>query len=99
MGDPRIQGFGPNLLHSLSRKTEPEKAKNGFLEQLKESVARVEAEQQKADQAVQDLATGKRKTLHETMIQVEKAEISFRLLMAVRSKLVDAYQEVMRMHF
>jgi flagellar hook-basal body complex protein FliE len=99
MIDPRIQGVGPNLLHSLSRKTEPEAPQKGFLEHMKESVARVETQQQKADQAVQDLATGKRKTLHETMIQVEKAEISFKLLMAVRGKIVNAYQEVMRMHF
>jgi flagellar hook-basal body complex protein FliE len=99
MSDPRIQGFGPNLLHSLNRKTEPTESKKGFLEQMKESVQRVETEQQKANQAVQDLATGKRKTLHETMIQVEKAEISFQLLMAVRGKIVSAYQEIMRMHF
>jgi flagellar hook-basal body complex protein FliE len=99
MNDPRIQGFGPNLLHSLSRKTEPEETSKGFLEHMKESVERVESEQQKADQAVQDLATGRRKTLHETMIQVEKAGVSFQLLMAVRGKLVTAYQEVMRMHF
>jgi len=99
MSDPRIQGFGPNLLHSLSRKTEPEEGKKSFLAHMKESVERVEDEQRKADQAVQDLATGKRKTLHETMIQVEKAGISFQLLMAVRGKLVSAYQEIMRMHF
>jgi flagellar hook-basal body complex protein FliE len=99
MIDPRIQGFGPNLLHSLSPKSEPEENSKGFLEHMKESVARVETEQQKADQAIQDLASGKRKTLHETMIQVEKAGISFQLLMAVRGKLVSAYQEIMRMHF
>lgn len=99
MSDPRIQGFGPNLLQSLSRKSEPAESKKSFLEQMKESVQRVETEQQKANQAIQDLATGKRKTLHETMIQVEKAGISFQLLMAVRGKIVSAYQEIMRMHF
>ena len=47
----------------------------------------------------QTYATGRRKTLHETMIQVEEAQIAFNMLMAVRRKLVDAYQEIMRMRF
>ncbi len=99
MINPITQGFGPNLLHTLSRRSMPDENTKGFLEHMKESVQRVETEQMKADQAIQDLASGKRKSLHETMIQVEKAGISFQLLMAVRGKVVTAYQEVMRMHF
>jgi flagellar hook-basal body complex protein FliE len=37
--------------------------------------------------------------IHETMIQLEEAEISTRLLLKVRSKALDAYQEIMRMQF
>jgi flagellar hook-basal body complex protein FliE len=99
MFDPRIQGFGPNLLHSLSPKTEPEKDAQGFKEALVESIAQVNQEQLKADRAIDDLAVGNRRSLHEVMIEVEKADISFRLLMAVRSKVVQAYQEIMRMRF
>jgi flagellar hook-basal body complex protein FliE len=36
-------------------------------------------------------------SLHDTMIAMEQADLSFRLMMQVRNKIVDAYQEIMRM--
>ena len=50
-----------------------------------------------ADQKIEDLATGKSSNLHETMIAVEKADIALRLMVQVRNKMIDAYQEVMKM--
>jgi len=35
--------------------------------------------------------------LHDTMLALEKADLSFRLMMQVRNKIVEAYQEVIRM--
>jgi flagellar hook-basal body complex protein FliE len=70
-----------------------------FLDTISESIQKVENDHRAAEQSVQDLATGRRKTLHETMIAVEKADVSFRMLLAVRNKLLSAYQEVMRMQF
>jgi flagellar hook-basal body complex protein FliE len=35
-------------------------------------------------------------SLHDTMIAMEQADVSFRLMMQVRNKIVDAYQEIMR---
>jgi len=43
------------------------------------------------------LIAGESKNLHETMIAMEKADISFRLMMGVRNKIIEAYQEIMRM--
>ena len=40
---------------------------------------------------------GGTKNIHETMIAIEKAEISFKLMLQVRNKILEAYQEVMRM--
>jgi flagellar hook-basal body complex protein FliE len=71
----------------------------GFLESLKNQVEQVDNMQKAGDVSINDLASGRRKTLHETMIAVEQADISFRMLMAVRGKIVNAYQEVMRMQF
>jgi flagellar hook-basal body complex protein FliE len=71
----------------------------GFVESLKKQVEQVDNMQKTADISVNDLASGRRKTLHETMIAVEQADISFRMLMAVRGKIINAYQEVMRMQF
>jgi flagellar hook-basal body complex protein FliE len=50
-----------------------------------------------ADQAVRDLATGKNQDIHNTMIAMKKAEISFELVMQIRNKLMSAYDEIRRM--
>ena len=72
---------------------------NGFVDALKQQVEQVDNMQKAADVSINDLASGRRKNLHETMIAVEQADISFRMLMAVRGKVINAYQEVMRMQF
>lgn len=50
-----------------------------------------------ADQAVNDLASGQQKDLHQTMIALEKADVAFQLLMQIRNKIIAAYESVMRM--
>jgi flagellar hook-basal body complex protein FliE len=69
----------------------------GFAEVLQGAVETVNALQQEADTAARDFAVGQAQSLHETMIALEKADISLRLLIQVRNKAIDAYQEVMRM--
>ena len=68
-----------------------------FAEVLQGTVETVNRFQQEADTAARDFAAGEPQSLHETMIALEKADISFRLLNQVRNKAVEAYQEVMRM--
>lgn len=103
MSDPRIYGFPPVQFQDLSGSGRSAKANEeqgkSFVDSLVDGINKVEKTQQDADQAVTDLATGRRKTLHETMIAMEKADISFRMLMAVRNKLLAAYQEIARMSF
>src|SRR5258708_38108388 len=50
-----------------------------------------------ADKAVHDLATGQTDELHNVMLAVAKADLTFRLVLEVRNRLTEAYQEVMRM--
>jgi flagellar hook-basal body complex protein FliE len=50
-----------------------------------------------ATRAIQTFANGAQGNLHETLLAVDKAEISLKLLVTVRNRLVDAYREVMRM--
>ncbi|MCO4792450.1 MAG: flagellar hook-basal body complex protein FliE [Bacteriovoracaceae bacterium] len=68
-----------------------------FSELLASSITEVNGMQQDADKAIQNLVTGKTKNLHETMLAVEKAEIAFKTMNQIRSKVIDAYKEVMRM--
>ena len=46
---------------------------------------------------VEVLVSGKSKNIHETMLAVEKAEIAFKTMNQIRTKVIDAYKEVMRM--
>src|SRR6476660_8175275 len=68
-----------------------------FGEVLTDSLKQVNGAQQQADDAISALATGGNATLHDTMLAVQQAELSFKLMMSVRNKLVEAYQEVLRM--
>lgn len=62
-----------------------------------ELVSKVNDLQIRSDNAIQGLASGENKNLHEVMISMEKASISFLFMSQVRNKALDAYQEVMRM--
>jgi flagellar hook-basal body complex protein FliE len=64
---------------------------------LQDSLAQVSRLQEDADAAITSLATGGPASLAETMIALEKADLSFRLMMQVRTKIVEAYQEILRM--
>lgn len=64
---------------------------------LKDSISQVQTLQKDADKAIESLATGGPTTLHDTMLALQKADLSFRLMMQVRNKIVEAYHEVLRM--
>jgi flagellar hook-basal body complex protein FliE len=64
---------------------------------LKDSIAQVQTLQKDADVAIESLATNGPVTLHDTMLALQKADLSFRLMMQVRNKIIDAYHEVLRM--
>ncbi|MBN1107094.1 MAG: flagellar hook-basal body complex protein FliE [Deltaproteobacteria bacterium] len=71
----------------------------GFAGALKAFTGQVDAQIKEANQKTQEFAVGKSFDLHEIMIATEKADLSFRLLVQIRNKLMEAYQEVMRMQF
>jgi flagellar hook-basal body complex protein FliE len=68
-----------------------------FSDQLKNFVSEVNEYQKTSETKSEDFATGKSNDIHGTMIAVEQAEISLRLLANVRSRVIDMYREVMRM--
>ncbi|MSM40251.1 MAG: flagellar hook-basal body complex protein FliE [Geobacter sp.] len=69
----------------------------GFSKYLGEMIDKVNSSQMASDKAIQQLATGETKALHEVMIAMEKASVSFQFITQVRNKAVEAYQEIMRM--
>jgi len=68
-----------------------------FSDVLSKVVGEVDGLQKEADLSVRDFAGGKVDNVHEVVIAMEKAELSFKFMMEARNKLVDAYREVMRM--
>ncbi len=83
---------------SLTGKKQPQELKGkSFSEIIKNSIADVDKLQKESDNSVFKLATGEENDIHKTMITMEKAEISFQLMMAVRNKIISAYETIMRM--
>ena len=78
-------------------KQSPPSASVSFGQQLKGSLDRVNRLQKEADATINNLATGNQTDIHQTMIAVEKAAVSFELLMQIRNKLIAAYDKIMRM--
>ena len=69
-----------------------------FGDVLKEAISEVNQLSNAADSAIQkQLASGESTDLHATMIALEKAEVSFQLMMQIRNKILKAYEEIMRM--
>src|SRR5689334_7179349 len=64
---------------------------------LKQAVGALDQLGAKADASSLSLAKGDPVDIHEVMLNTEQASLGFSLAMQVRNKLVDAYQEVMRM--
>jgi flagellar hook-basal body complex protein FliE len=72
-------------------------ADDSFGAMLGRMVAEVNARQIGAAQAVNQLQAGDPVSLHQAVIAMEEANVSFQLMVEVRNKLLDAYQEIMRM--
>ena len=68
-----------------------------FAEQVQDVLEEVNASQVSAENAAEAFASGERNDMHGTMIALEQADITLRLVSNVRSRLVEAYREVMRM--
>ena len=72
-------------------------AGDSFASMLGKMVADASAEQSGALQSVRAVQGGQNVPLHQAVIGMEEANVSFQLMVEVRNRLLDAYQEVMRM--
>ncbi len=92
----RIDGFQPIPKPDSSPASGPA-PEGGFAGRLRHYLAELNAEHKAAEAASVELALGRSKNTAETLLAVQKADLSFQLMLSVRNKLVDAYREVMRM--
>jgi flagellar hook-basal body complex protein FliE len=90
-----LEKLSPGLLPNPIDAARP--ASGGFESIVSGLVNEVSSKQAAAGQAVNGVRSGQNVSLHQTMIAMEEASISFQLMVEVRNKLLESYQELMRM--
>ena len=78
-------------------KTTPYEAQQSFANSLKEAISKVNDQQITSDNLTQKLINGGNVELHDVMIASQKASITLNATIEVRNKVIEAYQEIMRM--
>ncbi|MHC5113489.1 MAG: flagellar hook-basal body complex protein FliE [Planctomycetota bacterium] len=66
----------------------------GFKELLQEEIAKVNELQRDAKEAAEDVVAGRRDDIEGVLLATQKADTAFRMLLQVRNKVMDAYEEV-----
>lgn len=91
----KIDGISTErFLESIQK---PQKTESSFADALKDSISKVGEIEKEADKEAENLARMETQDIHSTMIAIEKADITFQLMMQVRNKILNAYEEIMRM--
>ena len=91
---PISNQFAASVLQPLPPLSSTAKPDSSFKDLLLDSIQEVNRMQQDADRAVEAMSTGGEVNPAEVLTAVQKADLAFRMMMQVRNKLVEAYQEV-----
>ena len=100
MGASRVISTGDLEKTGLGESAQPlsiGQASGPFENMLSQFVGEVSARQSAGADAVHGLLSGKNVSLHQAMISMEEANLSFQMMVEVRNKILDSYQELMRM--
>jgi flagellar hook-basal body complex protein FliE len=94
-----ISPINPIVTDKIEQKigNSEQKSGAGFKETVNNFVNDVNELQLKAGESIESFAGGEAENVHEVMIAMTKAEVSFKFMMETRNKLIDAYKEIMRM--
>jgi flagellar hook-basal body complex protein FliE len=69
----------------------------GFGETLRQAIDQVDSLQKEADDQITRFVSGEQENVHEVMIAMNQASLSFQLMTEVRNKMIETYQELIRM--
>lgn len=96
--NPAISPVSPKPLQPINSAQQPQELKKTDFGNL---VAKYVEQAQQTDQAseiaVKDMLTGKNEDINSVVAQVAKADMSFKLLVGVRNKIIEAYKQTMQM--
>ena len=70
---------------------------NSFGDMLNNAIQSVDDSMKASEQGVQDFVAGKSDNIHDVMISMQQAQLSFQMMVEVRNKLVETYKELSRM--
>lgn len=92
-------GFPNPIINNKPSEIKPIQEQNGptFGDVLNNAIQQVSDIQKEAGMEAQKFMSGEVTDIHTAMVAVQKAEMSFQMMMQVRNKLVNAYQEIMKM--
>lgn len=95
----RIDSIGSQFASTQVQTVQPKPAASteSFGETMKKAVSDVNDLQQNADQLANKLATGDTVEVHQAMLAMQKASTALQFTVQVRNKVIEAYQEIMRM--
>jgi flagellar hook-basal body complex protein FliE len=94
----KIKELNPNnILGSGGGSVQPDSGSGSFADTLLNSINKVNELQNTANNSAEAIATGQSSNIHQAMIDMEKANDSFELMMQVRNKIVTAYNTIMQM--
>jgi flagellar hook-basal body complex protein FliE len=96
MTDIRIDQLSQSTFQNKKNVTAKEKGNFGNV--ISNAIKKVDKLENAADQSIVDMLQGKA-DIHETMVALQKSDISMRTFLAVRNKAIEAYREIMRMQF
>ena len=92
-----IEGVAPRLATSMEHASVGAPNPEGFASMLLQGITRVDARLQSAEQAVSAFAVGNDTPPHQVLLALDEARRSLELALQVRARLVEGYQELMRM--
>lgn len=95
-----VLSISPNMVDKTStaqNQSTPAESQQSFKEMLNTAISEVNTAQLKSDALTEKLVRGENVELHEVMIAAQKATITLNATMEVRNKVVEAYQEIIRM--
>ena len=92
----KLSGLGQLTQKFANNNSTTDKTKESFKEKLTSAVNGINADQFKSDESITKVTKGEM-GIHEGMLDITQADISMRLLLQVRGKVMEAYKEIMRM--
>ncbi len=94
-----IKGIKPFEMETGLRRPEVSAAGTGdsFGKMLTRAVNSVDQTMKTSEQGIQDFVAGKTENVHEVMINMQRAQLSFQLMVEMRNKAIETYQEISRM--